>query len=85
MKNKPKTVHVNGVEWKYVIDGREVRIYDPATKQIKARVPHSEFISLGSDENRWDDYNLQPSAVKEYIQKNYETTNGTVVAEVPKR
>ncbi len=85
MKNKLRTVHVNGVEWKYVIDGREIRIYDPATKQIKARVPHTEFMSLGSDEHRWEESNLQPSAVKEYIQKNYEATNGTVVAEVPKR
>mgnify|MGYP003451725153 FL=1 len=72
MKNKLRTVHVNGVEWKYVIDGREIRIYDPATKRIKARVPHTEFMSLGCDEHRWEESNLQPSAVKEYIQKNYE-------------
>ena len=75
MKNKLRTVHVNGVTWKYVIDGREVRIYEPGTKRLKSRVPHSEFISLGSDVNRWEDENLQPSAVKEYIEKNYESNN----------
>lgn len=75
MKNNLRIVHVNGVAWKYVIDSREVRIYEPNTKLLKSRVPHSEFIRLGSDENRWEDENLQPSAVKEYIQKNYESNN----------
>lgn len=73
MKNKLRTVHVNGVAWKYVIDSKEVRIYEPNTKHIKARVHYSEFTNLGNDENRWEYHDLIPSAIKEYIKKNYES------------
>lgn len=72
MKNKLRRVHALGKVWKYVIDKNEVRIYEPETKQIKERVPRTEFMSLGNDENRWGDEDIIPSAIKQFIEKKYE-------------
>lgn len=60
MKNKLRTVHIGDAEWKYAISKEEVRIYAPGTKQIKERI-HVALVTRDG---------VQPSLVKEYIEKN---------------
>ncbi len=71
-----KTLHINGEEWKYVIDrsggylGREIRIYDPNKRMH--RVTSREFVEDYLGESYYDETRsiYQPSIVKEYIEKS---------------
>ncbi len=71
-----KTLHINGNEWKYVIDrsggywGSEIRIYDPNKKMY--RVTSREFVEDYLGEAYYDETRCiyQPSMVKEYIEKS---------------
>jgi len=73
MKSKLRKVHIGDVEWSYVIDATELRIYEPKTKQIKVRVNTSELEKEDSD---FYGYGLiggdcyLPSSVKKYINDN---------------
>jgi hypothetical protein len=73
MKNKLRSVHINSVEWKYASGNGEVRIYEPDTKQIKARVSRSELIDLHSENSEIEDtyYGCYtPETIKKYIKNN---------------
>jgi hypothetical protein len=68
-KGKLRTVHLNGVKWKYVVESsynrwvQEIRIYKPETKVILKRVEIKE-------NNEWHIERITPSFVKQYIQEN---------------
>lgn len=62
-KKKTRTVHVGGVEWHYVIERHEIRIYEPGTKQIKARVNPLDVMTNSASKRE-----IQPSTIKEYIE-----------------
>ena len=73
-KGKLRTVTINGVDWKYIVEanaGRksELRIYEPGTKQIKQRV---DFKELDFDDwiIEYGACQITPLKVKEYIKKN---------------
>jgi len=71
MKNKLRSVHINSVEWKYATSNGEVRIYEPGTKQIKARVSRIELIHLEKPgiEDTYDEC-YTPETIKQYIKDN---------------
>jgi hypothetical protein len=59
-KNNLRTVHVGEQTWKYVVDAKEIRIYEPGTKQIRVRIPT----------NPMQKASVLPGLVKDYIEKN---------------
>lgn len=74
MKNKLRSVHIDSVEWKYATSNGNVRIYEPGTKQIKARVKVSELILLENSSMKINPdtfgESFCPSTVKQYIENN---------------
>jgi hypothetical protein len=72
MKSKLRKVHIGDVEWSYVIDSPELRIYEPKTKQIKVRVNTSKSDGWLIEENEFDGwrYNYRPNVIKKYINDN---------------
>ena len=71
MKNKLRSVHIDSIEWKYATSNSEVRIYEPGTKQIKARVSTEELKYLENPgiEDTYDEC-YTPETIKQYIKKN---------------
>jgi hypothetical protein len=67
MRSKLRRIHINRLEWCYVIDGSEIRIYEPNTKQIKVRVNLSKLERIEDD---FGYYQYPPSSVKRYIKDN---------------
>ena len=73
MNSKLRKVHIDSVEWKYAESNGNVRIYEPGTKQIKARVNFKDLpmLNLLSDEYEYVGYGGNgPGSVKQYIIDN---------------
>jgi len=67
MRSELRKIHINNIEWCYVIDGTELRIYEPETKQIKVRVNVNKLERI-EDDCGYCHY--PPSSVKQYIKDN---------------
>ena len=64
--SKVRKVHINGIEWTYAISNKEVRIYEPGTKQIKNRIAMKDLPTIESDTA----IGIGPERVKKYIEDN---------------